>query len=264
MAALKGHTALVTGGGRGIGRALALQLAKLEANVAVMARSKDEINAVAGEIRAFGVGTMPVTGDVSDYDTVVETVAKISETLGTVDIVVNNAAIIGSIDSIENTDPALWAKTQQVNIVGPYHTIHAALPGMLDAGWGRVINIGSGVARGQGKLRLGGYSVSKAALDMLTRNAAAEVGERGVHINSVYPGVVATEMTKEIRTAETSGALGERFRKMYGAGEMFKPEQSAELILGVLFSDKNGEVLDVRRDGDELLGYLKAATAQVE
>ncbi len=262
MAALSGHTALVTGGGRGIGRSLALQLAGLGANVAVMARSADEVNAVAGEIKAKGGKALAVTGDVADYDVVARAVDTISQALGPVDVVVNNAAILGTIDSIENTDPALWAQTQMINVVGPYNVIRATLPGMLAAGWGRVVNIGSGVARGEGKTRLGGYSVSKAALDMLTRNAAAEVTSRGVQINSVYPGVVETYMTDTIRETETAGDLVERFEKMHAAGEMFTPDKSAGLIVGVLFSGKSGAVLDIRQDGDALLGYLRAAVAQ--
>lgn len=261
MAVLNGHNALVTGGGRGIGRALALKLAELGANVVVTARSKDEINAVADEVRALGVKALAIPADVANYADVERVITQATDDLGTIDIIINNAGTTGAIDRIENTDPEMWATTQMVNIVGAYNVIRATVAGMLDKGWGRVVNIGSGAGLGTGMPRMGAYSVSKAALDMLSRSAASELGERGVLVNSVYPGVVETVMTRGVSQTPTAGPVADRFNKMFEEGSMLTPEQSADLIIGVLFSDKNGEVLDVRDDGEALKSYLAAATA---
>jgi NAD(P)-dependent dehydrogenase (short-subunit alcohol dehydrogenase family) len=262
---LKGKIALVTGGGRGIGRGIALALAKLGADVAITARSTEQIDMVAAELHALGVRSLAVPADVSllaDVERVVQTVAA---QLGRIDILINNAGTLGTLGPLEATDPATWALTQQVNVVAPYAFIRATYPAMKANGYGRVINIGSGVARDNGKPRMGGYSVSKAALDMLSRHTGTEIDGTGVTVNSVYPGVVDTAMIAHIRAqpADTMGPMKDRFDRMAADGTLSDAERVGWMISAVVLSDKNAAVMDVRNIGDELWAILDAHGVKV-
>ena len=190
---LPDRVALVTGGGRGIGRSIALAFAREGAHVAVTARTGAELDAVAAEIRALGRKALAVPCDVGERAQVDEAVRRVAEGLGPVEILVNNAGIAISAKLVD-TDDALWERHLRVNLTGAFLMTRAALPGMLAARWGRIINIAS-IAGRQGYPLVAAYTASKHGLLGLTRALALEVVAAGVTVNAICPGYVATDMT---------------------------------------------------------------------
>jgi NAD(P)-dependent dehydrogenase (short-subunit alcohol dehydrogenase family) len=190
---LPDRIALVTGGGRGIGRAIALAFAREGAHVAVTARTGAELDAVAAEIRALGRRALAVSCDVGERAQVDDAVRRVAEGLGPVEILVNNAGIAVSAKLLD-TDDALWERHLRVNLTGAFLMTRAVLPGMLAARWGRIINIAS-IAGRQGYPLIAAYAASKHGLLGLTRALAQEVVAAGVTVNAICPGYVATELT---------------------------------------------------------------------
>jgi NAD(P)-dependent dehydrogenase (short-subunit alcohol dehydrogenase family) len=190
---LTGRIALVTGGGRGIGRAVALSLATAGADVAVTARSSKELEETAAAIRALGRRAEAIVCDVTDRPQVDAMVGRVKSALGDPLILVNNAGIAGSAKLADTTDE-MWDRMLRVNATGAFYCTRAVLPMMLQAKWGRVVNLAS-IAAKAGGLYIAAYTASKHALLGLTRAVAAEVAARGITVNAVCPGYVDTEMT---------------------------------------------------------------------
>jgi NAD(P)-dependent dehydrogenase (short-subunit alcohol dehydrogenase family) len=190
---LTGRIALVTGGGRGIGRAVALSLAAAGADVAVTARSSTELEETAAAIRALGRRADPIVCDVTDRSQVDAMVARVKSALGDPLILVNNAGIAGSA-KLADTSDEMWDRMLRVNATGAFYCTRAVLPMMLQAKWGRIVNVAS-IAAKAGGLYIAAYTASKHALLGLTRAVAAEVAARGITVNAVCPGYVDTEMT---------------------------------------------------------------------
>ncbi len=258
-APLAGRVALVTGGGRGIGRSAAWELAALGASVAILARSEEETGQVARELSGAGYQALAVRADVSNWGDVAEAVRAAEAALGPIAILVNNAAILGPLAPTAATGPTLWARTMEVNITGAYHCIRAVLPGMQQRGWGRIVNITSGAGRGSGIENAGAYSVSKAALDMLTRAVAGETTHPGVRVNGVSPGIVDTDMQVALRAAPTEeigAATSERFHGFHARGELQTPALPARLIAAVILSDMHGETISIREERAQTLFAL--------
>jgi NAD(P)-dependent dehydrogenase (short-subunit alcohol dehydrogenase family) len=199
---LAGRIALVTGGGRGIGRAVALSLAAAGADVAVSGRSPDVLEETLTGIRKAGRRGSAIGCDVSVRAQVDELIAAVKRELGDPLILVNNAGVAGSAKLTETSDD-MWDVMLRVNATGAFYCTRAALPAMLEAGWGRVINMASIAARA-GAAYIAAYAASKHALLGLTRAVAAEVAARGITVNAVCPGYVDTEMTD--RSAAFIGA----------------------------------------------------------
>jgi NAD(P)-dependent dehydrogenase (short-subunit alcohol dehydrogenase family) len=246
MQHLEGRVALVTGGGRGIGRGAALALAELGASVAVLARSADEVGVVADAISARGGRATGLTADVANASAIATAISMIESAFGPIDILINNAAILGPITSTASSDPAAWAQTITINVIGAYCCLRALLPGMLARGWGRIVNISSGAATGTGLLNASAYSTSKAALDMLTRAVAVEVAGSGVTVNALYPGVVDTAMQTELRTTPVErigAATSERFVGYYERGELGDPDKIGQLIAAMVISAIQGQII---------------------
>ena len=246
-----GQVALVTGGGRGIGRATALALAAAGCDVAVLARTPAEVEAVAAEIARAGRRGFAVMADLADLGAIVPTVDRVRDRLGPVSILVNNAATAEPLGPSLQVDPAEWARALTSNLSSVFALISATLPDMLQAGWGRVVSVSSGVASGNGMINANAYSTSKAGLEMLTRNLAAELAEAGaagITVNAVRPGTVDTAMQGHIRgqPADRVGqAMYDRFANFYESGALLPPEVPARLILAVIAGQMTGEVISV-------------------
>lgn len=192
---LTGRTALVTGGSRGIGAAIVLALAEAGADVAVNFRErKAEAQAVANEVLSVGRRAVAVAADVSDGDAVAEMVRAVQAQLGPIDILVNNAgiALIRGIDDLTEAD---FDRTIAVNLKSAFLCTQAVLPHMRAQGWGRIVNISSGAARGAGGVGLH-YNASKAGMEGLTRGYAARVVKQEITVNAVAPSLIETDMVK--------------------------------------------------------------------
>jgi NAD(P)-dependent dehydrogenase (short-subunit alcohol dehydrogenase family) len=205
LAELTGRIALVTGGGRGIGREAALALASAGADVAVAARSSNELADTVAAIRATGQRGEAFVCDVTDREQVDATVAEVKRALGDPLILVNNAGIAGSAKLVETTDE-MWDRMLRVNATGAFYCTRTVMPTMLQAKWGRIVNVASMAAK-VGAPYIAAYAASKHALLGLTRAVAAEVATRGITVNAVCPGYVDTAMT-DASTANISARTG--------------------------------------------------------
>ena len=195
---LTGKVAVITGGGRGIGRAIALKFAAEGAAVVVAARTKSEIEAVAGEIRNSGGRATAVSADVSDERQCNGLIHEANSQFGKVDILVNNAGEYGPVKPVEEITPEEWDRVIAVHLRGAYLLTRLALPGMYRRGSGAILNISSLSAKsafGWGSP----YAAAKAGMLGLTRVAAAEAARKGVRVNAICPGpVTETKMSKDL------------------------------------------------------------------
>ena len=238
---LADRVALVTGGGRGIGRAVALAFAREGAHVAVTARTAAEIDAVAAEIRALGRKALAVPCDVGERAQVDDAARRVAEGLGPVEILVNNAGIAVSAKFLD-TDDALWERHLRVNLTGAFLVTRAVLPGMLAARWGRVINVAS-IAGRQGYPYVAAYAASKHGLLGLTRALAQEVVTAGVTVNAICPGYVATDLTRasarniQERTGRTYDEAIRSLAAYSPQKRLIEPEEVAALAV-LLASDE--------------------------
>ncbi|GAC1641194.1 MAG: 3-oxoacyl-[acyl-carrier-protein] reductase [Herpetosiphon sp.] len=246
----KPRVALVTGGGRGIGRSVAIDLARQGFMVGVAARTEAEVAAVGKEIEKLGQRAAAVTVNLDDDASREAMLRQVESQLGPIDVLVNNAALVGPYGPTWELDPAEWLRALNVNLGVPFLLTRAVLPHMMKAGWGRIINVSSGAARNPME-RAGAYSVTKAGLDMLSRQIGTEVEGTGVVSISVYPGVVDTAMQTEIRE-QPSAVVGEdlasRFRSYYESGRLQQPERPARLIAllaGEMGNRFNGQIVDI-------------------
>jgi NAD(P)-dependent dehydrogenase (short-subunit alcohol dehydrogenase family) len=245
-----GKTALVTGAGRGIGRAVALGLGGAGARVVLLARTTEQLEQTGGLLREQGVpdgriSTVPA--DLADEQDRGRAAAAVLAA-GRVDILVNNAATVEPLGPTAAITTADLRLAFEVNVIAPAALTAACLPGMLDAGWGRVVNVSSGiVASPAGMIRGNAYAATKAALEAYTVNLAAELAGTGVTVNVYRPGGVDTAMQAWIRSQDPGriGALHERFNRNYAEGTLITPGHSAAGLLARLAGEDTGAVWDV-------------------
>lgn len=200
MTDLKNKNALITGAGKGIGKAIALALAKEGVHVILVARTKDEIESVAIKARSLRVKALAITADVADINSVNAAVAKALAEFGTIDILINNAGIaaFGKFLELEPTD---WERIIQVNLMGTYYVTRAVLPNMIERQTGDIINISS-TAGLSGNALTSAYSASKFAVLGLTDSLMQEVRKHNIRVTALTPSTVATDMAKELKLTD--------------------------------------------------------------
>jgi 3-oxoacyl-[acyl-carrier protein] reductase len=240
---LTGRIALVTGGSRGIGEAIALMLAEAGADVAVNYRERAaEAERVGHAIRALGRKAIAIQADVSQSGAVSAMMQRIAAELGPVDVLVNNAgiALIRGIDDLTEAD---FDATIAVNLKSVFLCTQAALPHMRAQGWGRIINISSGAARGAGGVGLH-YNASKAGMEGLTRGYAARLVKQGITVNAIAPSLIETDMVRSgvassparipLGRFGTAGEVGQVALMLIGNGYM--TGQTVALSGGMAFN----------------------------
>ena len=241
---LHDKVALVTGAGRGIGRAIALAFAREGADVAVTARTAAEIEQVATEVTALGRSAVALEVDVSERSAAIALNERVARHFPAVDILVNNAGI-GSNASphrLVDYDDDFWDLSLAINLTAPYLLTKALLPGMIERGWGRVINMAS-VAGKRGLVAAGAYTATKHALIGLTRTAALETAGTGVTVNAICPGATRTVMM--LRRLKVDAELrGEPVDTVEAninpMGRMLEPDEIAELAVYLASDDARG------------------------
>jgi NAD(P)-dependent dehydrogenase (short-subunit alcohol dehydrogenase family) len=256
---LEGKVALVTGGGRGLGRATALALAELGARVVALARSLPEVEETARLIRdEYGFGrSMAIRADVSRESDVVEAFEQVRRRWGGVDILVNNAGETGATKPIAQLSLAEWQRSMSVNMTGVFLCSREALPYMSHRRWGRIVNVSSASAS-VAVPSMAPYSVAKAGIEHFTRILAAEVGNQGIVAVALRPGIVNTRMQEDMRTRPAE-AIPPELRALYVAydrrGMLAPPERPARFI-AYLCTERVGNVNGRVLDADEMDALL--------
>ncbi|WP_064090924.1 3-ketoacyl-ACP reductase [Rossellomorea aquimaris] len=190
---INGKTAYITGASRGIGKAVALELAKEGVHVGLIARSKSALEEVALEARAMGVNASVAVTDISDMEQVNEAISKLEFELGPADILINNAGI-GKYGLFLEMEPEEWKKTFEVNVFGTYHVTHAVLPQLIKKNRGDIINISSSSGL-KGTAKSTAYSGSKFAIQGMTEALMQEVRKNNIRVMTLNPSLVATNLT---------------------------------------------------------------------
>lgn len=217
---LKNKTALITGAGKGIGKAVAIALAKEGVNVILLARTQSDVDEVAKEVNTFGVKSLALTADVADINSVNNAIEKAFSEFKSIDILINNAGIAAFGNFLE-LEPAAWERIIQVNLMGTYYVTRAVLPNMIERQTGDIINISS-TAGLNGNALTSAYSASKFAVLGLTDSLMQEVRKHNIRVTALTPSTVATDMAKELKL--TNG----------NPDKVMQSEDIAELIIAQL------------------------------
>ena len=236
---LAGKAAIITGAGRGIGRAIALAFAREGADVLVASRTLAEVVETAEEVRALGGRAAALKVDVCNRDEVEAMVAQGLEELGKVDILVNNAGTYGAIGPLVDNDPQEWTQTVRVNLFGAFFCARAVLPLLIQQRHGKIINLSGGGAASP-LPNFSAYAASKAAIVRLTETLAEEVRPFNIQVNAIAPGAVNTGLTDAVLAA--GAAAGEKMlaqaRRQKDAGGV-PPDRAAALAV-FLASEESG------------------------
>jgi len=258
--ALAGRHALVTGGSRGIGLAIAGQLLEMGARVTLMGRDEEALRTAAGQLAGEASDSVAwVAGDIASHDDVQRALAEARQVHGLVDILVNNAgqAVSQRFDRLDETG---WQRMLAVNLTGTFHCMHAVLPDMRRSGWGRIVNVAS-TAGLKGYAYVSAYCAAKHGVIGLTRAVALEVAGQGVTVNAVCPGYTETDIVRAA-VANISAKTGSSAEQALGQltarnpqGRLVQPAQVAQAVAWLCLpgSDAvNGQAIAI--DGGELAG----------
>lgn len=242
------RTALVTGAGRGVGRQIARLLAGDGATVALLARSRDQLEETERLVKEAGGSALVVPVDLADPVRRAEAVLAVLAEYGGVDILVNNAGGTAPIGPTATVDPAAWAANVQLTLIAPAALTAAVLPGMLERRWGRVVNVSSAAVAMPGLLiGSNAYVAGKAGLEAHTLNLAAELADTGVQVNVYRPGAVATGLLRASREATLLAYPGMAAVLERGLADVITPEASATALVAHLREGVTGQIWHVDR-----------------
>lgn len=220
MEILSGKTALITGAGKGIGKALAIALAKEGVNLGLIARTESDLQQLAAEIEPLGVKVAIATANVGDINQVNTAIEKIKTSLGSVDILINNAGI-ASFGGFLDLAPERWEEIIRVNLLGVYYVTRAILPGMIEQKSGDIINISS-TAGQRGAPLTSAYSASKFGLIGLSESLMQEVRKHNIRVTSLTPSTIATELAVDLKLTDGN------------PDKVMQPEDFAEFVVANL------------------------------
>lgn len=220
MESLQGKNAIVTGAGKGLGRAISIALAQEGVNVALIGRTEKDLIAVADELKAYNVKTAIAIADVSDMGAVNAGVEIAKANLGAIDILINNAGV-GAFGKFMELDPAKWKQIIEINLLGVYYVTRAVLPEMIERQVGDIINVSSTAGK-NGAAVTSAYSASKFGLIGLSESLMQEVRKHNIRVSTMLPSTVATDMAIDLNLTD-----GNPERVM-------QPEDFAELLIAQL------------------------------
>lgn len=220
MESLKGKNAIITGAGKGIGRAIAIALAQEGVNIGLVARTESDLQKVAAELSQYGVKTVIATANVTDIEAVNVAIDSIKSSLGAIDILINNAGI-GAFGSFMELEPAQWEEIVKVNLFGPYHVTRAVLPEMIERKAGDIINVSSTAGK-NGAAVTSAYSASKFGLIGMSESLMQEVRKHNIRVSTLVPSTVSTDMAKDLKLTDGN------------PDRVMQPEDFAELVVAQL------------------------------
>ena len=220
MESLQGKNALVTGAGKGLGKAIAIALAAEGVNIALLGRTECDLIKVADELKQYKVKTAFAIADVSDIDAVNSAVAQLKQDIGTIDILINNAGV-GAFGKFMELEPAKWKQIIEINLLGVYYVTRAVLPEMIERQLGDIINVSSTAGK-NGAAVTSAYSASKFGLIGLSESLMQEVRKHNIRVSTMLPSTVATDMA--INLILTDG----------NPERVMQPEDFAELLIAQL------------------------------
>ena len=228
---LAGRTAVVTGGSRGIGRAIALALAEEGADVAInYVANEGAAKAVAEELKRRGRRTLAVRADVSDFQDAQRMAEEARKALGDIDILVNNAGVT-SDKTFVKMEPATWRQVLSINLDGVFNCTKVFVGPMIERGWGRIVNITSVIGQ-IGNFGQANYAASKAGVTAMTKSLARELAGKGVTVNAVAPGFIETELVETIPERVRQRLLDQIPLKRFG-----RAEEVARAVVYLVSSD---------------------------
>ncbi|MBC6111724.1 3-ketoacyl-ACP reductase [Pedobacter fastidiosus] len=220
MENISGKNALITGAGKGIGKAIAIALAQEGVNVGLVARTQSDLDHVAEELKQYNVKVSTITADVSDINSVNKAVESIQNELGFIDILINNAGI-GKFAKFLELEPAEWEEIIKINLLGPYYVTRAVVPQMIEKQTGDIINISSSSALSPAAVT-SAYSASKAGLIALSTSLMQELRKHNIRVTALTPSTTATDMAINLKLTDGN------------PDKVMQPEDLAELIVSQL------------------------------